>query len=120
DAGRMSLHDGDIVSMYNERGAVLGGIRLSERIAVNALYQDHGARVDTIVIGEFDRAGANNLICPSNTTSKNAPGEVTNSFLVNIEKVNVFDLAKQYPEEFSRAYEAATGQIAIDKIVEGA
>ncbi len=120
DAGRLSLKDGDIVKMYNERGATLGGVRLSERIAIGALYQDHGARVDTIVIGEFDRAGANNLICPSNTTSKNAPGEVTNSFLVNIEKVDVFKLAEQYPEEFNRAYEAATGQIAIDKIVEGA
>ncbi|MEG1493670.1 MAG: molybdopterin-dependent oxidoreductase [Gordonibacter sp.] len=120
DAGRLSLVDGDIVKMYNERGATLGGIRLSERIAINALYQDHGARVDTIVIGELDRAGANNLICPSNTTSKNAPGEVTNSFLVNIEKVDVFALAEQYPDEFSRAYEAETGQIAIDKIIEGA
>jgi trimethylamine-N-oxide reductase (cytochrome c) len=120
DAGRLSLKDGDIVSMYNERGQVLGGVRLSERIAIGALYQDHGARVDTIVIGEFDRAGANNLICPSNTTSKNCPGEVTNSFLVNIEKVDVFELAKQYPEAFAKAYEPQTGQIAIASIVEGA
>lgn len=117
DAVRMNLHDGDIVKMFNERGAVLGGVRLSERVIPGALYQDHGARVDNIVVGEFDRAGANNLICPSNTTSKNAPGEVTNSFLVNIEKVDVFALAEQYPEAFSKPYDQATGQIADAVII---
>ena len=105
------------MKMYNERGAVLGGIRVSERIIPGALYQDHGARVDNIVIGEFDRAGANNLICPSNTTSKNAPGEVTNSFLVNIEKVDVFELARQYPEAFSKVYDKDTGQVAETVII---
>ena len=120
DAVVLGVEDGDIVKMYNERGAVLGGVRLSERVIPHAIYQDHGVRVDNIVLGEFDRAGANNLICPSNTTSKNAPGEVTNSFLVNLEKVDVFELAKQYPEAFDHAYEAETGQIALDKIVEGA
>jgi trimethylamine-N-oxide reductase (cytochrome c) len=121
DAGKLSLKDGDIVRMYNERGAVLGGVRISSRIIAGALYQDHGARVDNIVIGELERAGANNLICPSNTTSKNAPGEVTNSFLVNIEKVDVFELARQYPEAFNRAYEAETGTIADSYIIkEGA
>ncbi len=73
DAVRLNMHDGDIVRMFNDRGAVLGGVRLSERVIPGALYQDHGARVDNIVIGEFDRAGANNLICPSNTTSKRLP-----------------------------------------------
>ncbi len=121
DAVVLGVEDGDIVKMFNERGTVLGGIRLSERVIPHAVYQDHGTRVDNIVIGEFDRAGANNLICPSNTTSKNAPGEVTNSFLVNLEKVDVFELAEQYPEAFkNRGYEPETGLIAIDRIVEGA
>ena len=117
DAVKVNVKDGDIVKMYNERGAVLGAIRISERIIPGAIYQDHGARVDSIVIGEFDRAGANNLICPSNTTSKNAPGEVTNSFLVNIDKVDVFELAKQYPEAFSKVYDKDTGQIAETVII---
>ncbi len=118
DAVRLNMHDGDIVRMFNDRGAVLGGVRLSERVIPGALYQDHGARVDNIVVGEFDRAGANNLICPSNTTSKNCPGEVTNSFLVNVEKVDVFALAAQYPEAFSKKYDPATGQIAEAVIIE--
>lgn len=117
DAGKLNMHDGDIVKMFNDRGAVLGGIRLSERVIPGALYQDHGARVDSIVIGEFDRAGANNLICPSNPTSKNCPGEVTNSFLINIEKVDVFALAEQYPEAFAKTYDKYTGQIADAVII---
>ena len=39
---------------------------------------------------------------------------------MNLEKVDVFELAEQYPEAFDHPYEAETGQIAIDKIVEGA
>ncbi|WP_139653289.1 molybdopterin-dependent oxidoreductase [Raoultibacter phocaeensis] len=118
DAGRLNLHDGDICKIFNERGAVLGGVRLSERVIPGALYQDHGARVDSIVIGEFDRGGANNLICPSNTTSKNCPGEVTNSFLINIAKVDVFELAKQYPVEFAKFYDKDTGHVAESCIIE--
>ncbi len=86
-----------------------------------ALYQDHGARVDSIVVGMdggLDRGGANNLICPSAVTSKNAAGEVTNGFLVNIEKVDVFQLAKQYPEAFSRTYDPGCGLICDAYMVE--
>jgi trimethylamine-N-oxide reductase (cytochrome c) len=106
DACGRGIQDGDIVRVYNERGSVLGGARVTERIMRHVVSQDHGARCDTIVRGTegLDRGGANNLICPGNTTSKNAAGEVTNGFLVNIEKVDVFALAKEYPEEFGREY----------------
>lgn len=121
DAGRLGLQNGDIVRLYNERGAVLGGVRVSERLAVGSLYQDHGARVDTIKVGELDRAGANNLICPLGTTSKNCPGEVTNGFLCNIEKVDVLAMAEEHPEQFNREYDPATGVLfAVDAVVEGA
>lgn len=111
DAERLGLKDGDIAKLYNERGGVLGGVWVTERIMPGVLYQDHGARVDTIVPGKggLDRGGANNLIAPDKTTSKNAPGEVTNGFLVGIEKVDVFELAQQYPEAFARPYNAACG-----------
>ncbi len=54
-------------------------------------------------IGGLDRGGDINLICPTATTSKNASGEVTSGYLAGVEKVDVFELAKQYPEAFSRA-----------------
>lgn len=113
DARRLSLKNGDIVKIFNERGATLGGVYVTERVMRNTLSQDHGSRVDPIVLGKggFDRGGANNLLCPLNTSSKNAPGEVTNNFLVNIEKVDVFELAKQYPEAFSREYDPESGLV---------
>ena len=73
--------------------------------------------VDACAVGGLDRGGANNLICPNATTSKNAPGEVTNGFLVNIEKVDVLALAEQYPAEFSRDYDPDEGMVASARIV---
>jgi len=86
-----------------------------------AVYQDHGARIDSIVggTGGLDRGGSNNLICPDATTSKNAAGEVTNSFLVGVERIDVFALAEQYPEQFNRDYDSAVGLIASAYIAEG-
>ena len=108
------------LKLFNERGSVLGGVRITERIMPGALYQDHGARIDSIVAGTggLDRGGANNLICPNATTSKNAGGEVTNSFLVGIEKVDVAALAEQYPEQFGRDYDEVNGLLATAYIEE--
>lgn len=120
DAERIGLEDGDIAKIYNERGGVLGGIVLSERVMPGTLYQEHGARVDSIVngTGGLDRGGANNLICPSATTSENCAGEVTSSFLVGIEKVDVIELAQEYPRAFSRDYDPDVGLIASAYITE--
>lgn len=119
DAERLGIADGDIVRLFNECGSVLGGAMVTERIRPNVLSQDHGARVDSIVVGTggLDRGGANNLICPSATTSKNAPGEVTNGFLVGIEKVDVLELAKQYPDQFARPFDPEEGAVASSRIV---
>ena len=120
DARRLGIKDGDIVRIFNERGSVLGGAYVTERIRPSVISQDHGARVDSIVtgLGGLDRGGANNLICPNATTSKNAPGEVTNGFLVNIEKVDVFELAKQYPEAFGRTFDPTQGPDITNWIIE--
>ena len=122
DARRLGIENGDIVRIFNERGSVLGGAYVTERIRPSVISQDHGARVDSIVtgLGGLDRGGANNLICPNATTSKNAPGEVTNGFLVNIEKVSTEQLkawAEQYPAEFNRDYDSDCGMVASARIV---
>lgn len=97
----------------------MGGVRVTERIMPGAISQDHGARVDGIVLGTggLDRGGANNLIAPTATTSRHAAGEVTSGFLVNIEKVDVFALAKRYPEAFGRPYDPDCGLIASSRLV---
>ena len=42
---------GDVVRVFNDRGWVLGGVYVTERIVPGAVLQDHGARVDAIVAG---------------------------------------------------------------------
>ena len=111
DASRLGIVDGDIVKLMNDRGAVMGGAYVTERIMPGVLYQDHGSRVDTIVPGQLDRGGANNLISPSKTTSKNCIGEVTNSFLVDIAKVDLEELRRLYPETFNKPYDPASGLV---------
>lgn len=104
DAAEKDIRQGDVVRIFNDRGWVLGGAYLTERIMPGVLYQDHGARLDPIEVGRSDRGGANNLIAPSNTASKNTVAEVTSGFLIDVEKVDVFELARQYPEAFSRDF----------------
>lgn len=104
DAEKLGVATGDVLKIYNERGWVLGAARVTERIKPGCLSQDHGSRLDPIVNGEGDRGGANNLICPTAVTSKNCCGEATSSFLIGAEKVDVNELACQYPEAFSRTF----------------
>jgi anaerobic selenocysteine-containing dehydrogenase len=119
DAQKLGIKSGDIVKLFNERGGVLGGAYVTERIIPGAVYQDHGARIDPIVIGELDRGGANNLICPSKTTSKNAVGMASSGFLVGVEKVSLEELRQKYPEAFKKEYDPAAG-LRIEAWVEGA
>ena len=109
DAAVRDIRNGDVVKTYNERGAVLGGAYVTERIMSGVVYMDHGARYDPIVPGELDRGGAINTITPHNITSKNATGMVVSSFLVDVEKANLDELRKKYPEAFNRPYHADAG-----------
>lgn len=111
DAEKLGIKHKDIVKIYNERGWVMGGAYVTERIMPGAVLQDHGARLDPIEPGWSDRGGSNNLICPLATTSKNCIGEVTSGFLVGVEKVDVFELAEQYPEAFNRPYSPEYGLV---------
>ena len=95
--------------VYNERGGVLGGVYVTERIMPGVTYMDHGARLDPIITGKLDRGGSNNLIAPHKTTSRNAAGEVTSGFLVEVEPIDVGELRKKHPEAFERQYDPAAG-----------
>jgi molybdopterin guanine dinucleotide-containing S/N-oxide reductase-like protein len=111
DAESRAIKNGDIIRIYNERGGVLGGAYVTERIMPGVVYQDHGARYDPIVPGKLDRGGDNNTICPHHVTSRNAAGEVTSGFLVQIERANLEKLKAEYPEAFEREYNQTSGPI---------
>ncbi len=117
DAAARGIADGDIVSIFNNRGAVLAGARVTERIIPGAVSQDHGARHDPITKG-IDRGGSNNLISPPGRVSRHCLGRVTSGFLVEIQKADLDTLKKQYPEAFNRPYDPASGPLFSGWIVD--
>jgi molybdopterin guanine dinucleotide-containing S/N-oxide reductase-like protein len=117
DAEKRGIVKGDIVKAYNERGAVLGGAYLTERIMPGTVYMDHGARYDPIVPGELDRGGAINSISPHGTTSQNATGMASSGYLVEVELANMSELMNKYPEAFSRPYDAGAG-LRMERVLE--
>jgi trimethylamine-N-oxide reductase (cytochrome c) len=125
EAEKRGIKQGDIIGMYNERGMVLGGAYVTERVGPGVAYQDHGARVDYITADPngpqseyIDRGGANNLICPEKILSRNCGGQVGSGFLVEVKKVDIFELQAKYPAAFAREYDPATG-LLFSSWVEG-
>ncbi len=124
DAKKRGIKNGDIVKLYNQRGIVLGGAIVWERIMPGVVSQDHGARADIIYAGAdgyIDRGGANNLISPEMGISKNCWGMATSGYLVEIAKVSMAEMEhwrKQYPEAFERRYDPASG-LRFDAWIEG-
>jgi anaerobic selenocysteine-containing dehydrogenase len=112
DAVIRGIKTGDIVKVFNERGIVLGGALVWERIMPGVTYMDHGARHDPILSGKIDRGGAIDSISPDRVVSKNCAGEATSGFLVDVQKVSRAEMEewrKLYPDAFNRDYDPASG-----------
>lgn len=121
EAEKRGIRDGDIVKVFNERGIVLAGAYVTERIRPGVVYQDHGARIDPIKIGKVDRGGAINTISPDGIISKNCVGQATSGYLVEVEKLSLDELEqwkRENPEAFERKYDPAAG-LCFDAWVEG-
>ena len=111
-AAERGIKDGDIVRAHNERGSVLCGARVWERIMPGVVYVDHGSRVDWIIPGKLDRGGAINLISPYAVTSKHCPGMASSGYLVEVERIPMAQMEewkRLYPHEFQKEYESASG-----------
>ncbi len=103
---------GDIVKVYNERGTVLFGAYLTQRVIPGTVYIDHGSRYDPIDPETLDRGGAINLITPNSTISRKATGMVVSGFLVGLAKVTDEEMEgwkEKYPEAFARTIDEACG-----------
>jgi anaerobic selenocysteine-containing dehydrogenase len=112
EAEKRGIKHGDIVKVFNERGIVLCGAYVTERLIPNVCYVDHGARLDPIIPGVLDRGGCINSITPTAITSKHATGMATTSFLVQVEKVSNEEMdgwKRDYPEAFARKIDFAAG-----------
>lgn len=122
DAKKRGIKTGDIVKVYNERGAVLCGAIVWERIMPGVISIDHGARADFIIPGKLDRGGAINTIAPEAIISKHCAGQATSGFLAEVEKVTpkqMEEWMEKYPEAFKREYDPASG-LRFNAWIEGA
>jgi trimethylamine-N-oxide reductase (cytochrome c) len=109
DAAARGIKHGDVVSILNDRGVVLAGAYVTERMIPGAVGMDHGAKYDPIVPGEIDRGGAINTIVPRNTTSKNACGHAVSGFLAEVEKTDLEGLKRKYADAFERPFHPCAG-----------
>jgi anaerobic selenocysteine-containing dehydrogenase len=112
DAAARGIKHGDVVKVFNERGIVLVGARVWERIRPGVVYVDHGSRHDPLVPGKVDRGGAINTIAPNGLTSKNCCGQATSGYLVDVQKVKNEEWEewrRDYPEAFAREYDPGAG-----------
>ena len=81
DAEARGIADGDIVKVYNERGTVLCGAYVSERIMPQSVSIDHGARLDPIIPESSTAAAASTASPPTTTPRKKSPGWSSAAFL---------------------------------------
>jgi trimethylamine-N-oxide reductase (cytochrome c) len=112
EAAKRGIKHGEIIKIFNDRGIVLGGAYVTERLRPGVAYIDHGARIDPIILGKVDRGGAINTISPTGTTSKNCVGQATSSYLVEVAKVTREEWAEwraANPAAFERPYEKGAG-----------
>jgi trimethylamine-N-oxide reductase (cytochrome c) len=112
EAASRGIRHGDIVKVYNERGIVLCGAYVTERLVENTCYVDHGSRLDPIIPGVLDRGGAINCITPTSMTGVNSTGMAVSGFLVEVEKVTDaewIEWKRDYPEAFARKIDPAQG-----------
>jgi trimethylamine-N-oxide reductase (cytochrome c) len=121
DAADRGIKDGDICKVYNDRGTILCGARVNERIMSGATMVKHGSRPDWIVPGMIDRGGSASGLTTKKWLSKNTPGQHLTGFLVEVEKLSASEMdewRRDYPEAFSRPYDPASG-LRFDAWVEG-
>jgi molybdopterin guanine dinucleotide-containing S/N-oxide reductase-like protein len=90
DANPRGIKHGDIIKLFNDRGAVLGIADVTERVkpGVVHMYTSSG-KYDPLTPGKrnsVDRGGCINILTSSQMMSKNAPGMSPNSTLLEVEK----------------------------------
>lgn len=87
DAASRGLKAGDIVKVFNERGACLAGVVLSDAVMPQVVHISTGAWYDPLepgVIGSLCKHGNPNVLTRDQGTSKLAQGPAAHSCLVEV------------------------------------
>ena len=89
DAAARDIHDGDVVRVFNDRGAILAGAKLSVELRRGVVQIATGAWYDPLepgVIGSLDKHGNPNVLTLDKGTSRLAQGCSAQTALVEVEK----------------------------------
>ena len=89
DAQRRGIEDGDVIRLFNNRGACLAGVRLTEDVMQGVVELSTGAWYDPLepgVVGTLCVHGNPNVLTPDVGTSKLAQGPSAHTALVEVER----------------------------------
>jgi len=89
DAAARGLRDGDIVRVFNERGACLAGLIVSDGVRPGVIQLATGAWYDPQNASEgasMDKHGNPNMLTIDKGTSKLAQGPIAYTALVEVER----------------------------------
>jgi biotin/methionine sulfoxide reductase len=89
DAGARGLKAGDVVRIFNDRGACLAGLRISDGIRPGVIQMATGAWYDPEqpgVPGSLDKHGNPNVLTRDSGTSRLAQGPTAHTTLVQVER----------------------------------
>ena len=89
DAAARGIRDGDIVRVFNDRGAILAGAVLTDDIRPGVIQISTGAWYDPLepgTIGTLDKHGNPNVLTLDKGTSRLAQGPSAQTTLVQVEK----------------------------------
>ena len=89
DAAARGLKDGDVVRVFNDRGACLAGLVVTDAIRAGVIQLATGAWYDPLepgVPGTLDRHGNPNMLTLDKGTSKLAQAPVSQTALVEVDK----------------------------------
>jgi len=89
DAAARGIRDGDVVRLFNTRGACLAGAVLSDLVCPGVIMLSTGAWYDPLepgVPGTLEKHGNPNVLTPDKGTSRLSQGPSAHSCLVEVER----------------------------------
>jgi biotin/methionine sulfoxide reductase len=89
DAAARAIEDGAVVRVFNDRGACLAGVSVSDEVRPGVVALATGAWYDPLepgVPGTLDKHGNANMLTPDKGTSKLAQAPIAHSTLVEVER----------------------------------
>lgn len=87
DASARGVVDGDVVRVFNQRGACLAGARISSNVMPGVVVLPTGAWYDPERPGGLDRHGNPNVLTLDKGASRLSQAPVANTALVEVEKM---------------------------------